>query len=134
NLLPYLTGQTTKSPREDFFYFSDDGLLTGLRYENWKFVFAEQRREGTLAVWAEPFTLLRIPKLFNLRMDPYERADTTSNTYWDWYIDHVFTLVPAQSYVGKYLQSFKEYPPRQKAATFTIDQVMEKLQTPVSGH
>jgi len=75
---------------------------------------------------------LRLPKLFNLRTDPYERADVTSNTYWDWYVDHAFLLLPAQSYVGKFLQSFKEFPPRQKAASFTIDQVMQSLQTPTS--
>jgi arylsulfatase len=103
-------------------------VLTGLRYDNWKFVFAEQRQPGTLQVWAEPFTVLRFPKIFNLRMDPYERADITSNTYWDWTIDHAFLFVPAQAYVGKFLESFKQFPPRQKAASFTIDQVMEQLQ------
>jgi arylsulfatase len=128
DFLPYLTGQAKTGPREDFFYFADDGMLTGLRYDNWKFVFAEQRQPGTLQVWAEPFTVLRFPKIFNLRMDPYERADITSNTYWDWTIDHAFLFVPAQAYVGKFLESFKQFPPRQKAASFTIDQVMEQLQ------
>jgi arylsulfatase A-like enzyme len=128
DFLPYLTGQTKTGPREDFFYFSDDGMLTGLRYDNWKLVFAEQRMPGTLQVWFEPYTILRAPKLFNLRNDPYERADITSNTYWDWYIDHAYLIVPAQAYVGKFLASFKEFPPRQKAASFTIDQVMERLQ------
>lgn len=132
NLLPYLTGQESKSPREEFFYFSDDGDLTGLRYDNWKLVFAEQRMPGTLQVWAEPYVYLRLPKLFNLRTDPYERADITSNTYWDWYIDHAFLIVPAQQYVGKFLATFKEYPPRQKAASFTIDQVLELLKTPAN--
>ena len=126
NFLPYFTGQEKKGPREDFFYFSDDGDLTGLRFDNWQFVFAEQRAPGTLQVWAEPFVRLRIPKLFNLRSDPYDRADLTSNTYWDWYLDHAFLLVPAQQYVGKFMATFKDYPPRQKAATFTIDQVLEK--------
>ncbi|MGZ8214216.1 MAG: sulfatase-like hydrolase/transferase [Methylosarcina sp.] len=128
NLLPYLTGQEPKSPRQEFFYFSDDGDLTGLRYDNWKFVFAEQREAGTLAVWREPYVHPRFPKLFNLRLDPYERADITSNTYWDWVLDHIFLFVPAQQYVGGYLASFKEFPPRQKAASFTIDQVLEQLQ------
>ena len=132
DFLPYLTGQTKTAPREDFFYFSDDGALVGLRYDNWKLVFAEQRERGTMGIWAEPFTVLRLPKLFNLRTDPYERADVTSNTYWDWYVDHAFLLLPAQSYVGKFLQSFKEFPPRQKAASFTIAQVMQSLQTPTS--
>jgi arylsulfatase len=128
DFLPYLTGQTKTGPREDFFYFSDDGALTGLRYDNWKVVFAEQRVPGTMQVWAEPFVQLRVPKIFNLRTDPYERADVTSNIYYDWLLDHVFLLVPAQAYVGKFLQSFKDFPPRQKAASFSIDQVMEKLQ------
>ncbi len=133
NQLPYLTGKEKKGPRDEFFYFSDDGNLTGLRYDNWKMVFAEQRERGTLQIWFEPYTLLRAPKLFNLRMDPYERADVTSNTYWDWLIDHAFLFVPAQGYVGKFLATFREFPPRQKAASFTIDQVLERLQTPAHG-
>jgi arylsulfatase len=132
NQLPYLTGQEPKSPREEFFYFSDDGDLTGLRYDNWKVVFAQQREQSTLAIWGEPFVKTRIPWLYNLRTDPYEKATMTSNTYWDWYLDHVFLLLPASDYVGKFMATFKEFPPRQKAASFTIDQVMEQLQTPVN--
>jgi arylsulfatase A-like enzyme len=128
NLLPYLTGEESKSPRVEFFYFSDDGDLLALRYDNWKLVFMEQRQTGTLQIWFEPFTALRAPKLFNLRTDPFERADVTSNTYWDWFMDHIFLLVPAQSIVGDFLGTFQEFPPRQKAASFTIDQAMEKLQ------
>jgi arylsulfatase len=127
NLAPYLTGQAQKSPRESFLYINDDQQVTGLRYDNWKFVFMEQRVEGTLRVWAEPFVTLRFPKLFNLRTDPYERADTTSNTYYDWVIDHAFTFVPAQAFVAQFLSSFKEYPQRQKAASFNLDEVMEKM-------
>lgn len=133
NLLPYLTGQEEKSPRKEFFYISDDGDLTGLRFDNWKFVFSEQRAPGTLRVWAEPLVNLRVPLIYNLRLDPYERADITSNTYYDWLLDHAFMLIPAQTYVGKYLATFKDYPPRQKAATFSIDQVMEKLKQPPAG-
>jgi arylsulfatase len=92
-------------------------------------VFLEQRVAGTLQVWFEPFVPLRVPKLFNLRTDPFERADVTSNTYWDWFMDHIFLVVPAQAIVGEFLQTFAEYPPRQKAASFTIDQVLEKLTT-----
>jgi arylsulfatase A-like enzyme len=132
NQLPYLTGQEPKSPREEFFYFSDDGDLTGLRYDNWKVVFAQQRAQGTLAVWGEPFVKTRIPWLYNLRTDPYEKATITSNTYWDWYLDHVYLLLPASNYVGKFMATFKEFPPRQKAASFTIDQVMELLQAPIN--
>jgi arylsulfatase len=132
NLLPYLTAQVQKSPREEFFYFSDDGDLTGLRYDNWKLVFAQQRAPGTLAVWGEPFVKTRIPWLYNLRTDPYEKATVTSNTYWDWYLDHAFLMLPTQKFVGDFLGTFKEFPPRQKAASFTIDQVMEQLKVPVS--
>jgi arylsulfatase A-like enzyme len=131
SLLPYLTGQESKSPRVSFFYFSDDGDLTGLRYDNWKVVFMEQRMAGTCAIWAEPFVRLRIPKIFNLRTDPFERADTTSNTYWDWMIDHAFLLIPAQKIVGDFLATFQAFPPRQKAASFTIDQVLGKLLTTI---
>jgi arylsulfatase len=127
DLVPYLTGMADRSPRESFIYCNDDQQVTGLRYDNWKLVFMEQRARGTLLVWAEPFTTLRVPKIFNLRTDPYERADVTSNTYYDWLIDHVFLLIPAQDYVGKFLMSFKDYPQRQKAASFNLDEVMEKL-------
>ena len=127
NLLPYLTGETNKSPRESFIYCNDDAQLVALRYDNWKLVFLEQRVEGTLRIWAEPFTHLRVPKIFNLRIDPYERADVTSNTYYDWLLDHVFLLVPAQQYVGNFLMTFKDYPPRQKAASFNLDDVMKNL-------
>lgn len=127
NLVPYLTGQSQKSPRESFFYINDDQQLTGLRYDNWKFVFMEQRAPGTMRVWSEPFVNLRVPKIFNLRTDPYERADVTSNTYYDWIFDHVFALVPAQAYVGEFLSTFKEYPQRQKAASFNMDEVMQKM-------
>jgi arylsulfatase len=127
NLLPYLTGQQAVSPRKEFFYFSDDGDLMAVRYDNWKLVFMEQRAQGTLQVWAEPFVRLRVPKFFNLRTDPYERADITSNTYYDWLLDHAFLAVPAQQIVGGFLATFKEFPPRQKAASFTVDQVMDKL-------
>jgi arylsulfatase len=128
NLLPLLTGEKEKSPRDEIFYFSDDGDLTALRYQDWKLIFMEQRVPGTFAVWAEPFIPLRVPLIFNLRRDPYERAQLTSNTYYDWMIDRAYLLVPAQTYVGKFLETFKEFPPRQKPASFSLDQVMEKLQ------
>lgn len=130
NFLPYLSGKETKAPRESFFYFSDDGDLTALRYDNWKLIFAEQRAQGTLRVWSEPFVKLRVPKIFNLRLDPYEKADITSNTYYDWLLNHAFILVPAQDYVANFLGSFKEFPPRQKAASFTVDQVLKTLESP----
>ena len=132
NQLPFLTGETDEDPRKEFFYFSDDGDLVALRYDNWKLVFMEQRVRGTLQVWFEPFVPLRVPKLFNLRTDPFERADQTSNTYWDWYMDRVFLVVPSQAIVGDFLQTFIEYPPRMKAASFTIDQVQAKLEAAIA--
>jgi arylsulfatase len=133
NLVPYLTGQASKSPREAFLYCNDDQQLVALRYDNWKLVFSEQRAAGTLRVWAEPFTTLRVPKMFNLRTDPYERADITSNTYYDWLIDHAFLLVPAQAYVARFVETFREFPPRQKAASFSVDAVMQKLKEGAGG-
>jgi arylsulfatase A-like enzyme len=130
NMLPRMNGEADEHPRKEFFYFSDDGDLTGLRYDNWKVVFAQQRSTGTLDVWSEPYTFTRMPWLFNLRTDPYERATLTSNTYWDWFIDRVFLLVPAQAYVAEYLKTFEEYPPRQEAASFTINKVIEQLTPP----
>ena len=132
NILPLLTGATDKSPRHEVFYFSDDGDLTALRYDDWKLVFMEQRVEATFQAWAEPFVPLRFPLLFNLRRDPYERAQVTSNTYYDWLLDRVYLMVPAQTYVGNFLTTFKEFPPSQKAASFSLDQVMEKLAQPDS--
>jgi arylsulfatase A-like enzyme len=127
NLVPYLTGQVEKSPRESFLYFSDEQQLVAMRYDNWKLVFMEQQTPGTMFIWANPFTNLRLPKMYNLRMDPYERADITSNTYWDWLIDHAFLLVPAQAYVGQFLATFKDYPQRQKADSFNLDVVLRKM-------
>ncbi len=134
NFLPYLTGKEKKGPREEVFYFSDDGELTALRYNDWKVLFMEQRATGTMDVWSNPFTPLRIPLILNLRRDPYEQATITSNTYYDLFLDHVFLLVPAQAYVGNFLGTFKDFPPRQKAASFSIDQVMEKLVTGGGSH
>jgi arylsulfatase len=130
NILPMLTGEAEKSGRHEIFYFSDDGDLTALRYDDWKLIFMEQKARGTFRVWMEPFVPLRVPLIENLRRDPYERAEITSNTYYDWMIDRAFLLVPAQAYVADFLSSFKDYPPRQKAASFSLDQVMEKMQTP----
>jgi arylsulfatase len=127
NLVPFLTGQVEKSPRDSFIYCTDEQQVDALRFDNWKLVFMEQRAPGTLRVWAEPFTTLRVPKMYNLRLDPYERADITSNTYYDWLFSHAFLLVPAQDYVGKFLMTFKDYPQRQKAASFNLDEVMNKL-------
>ena len=128
NQLAYLTGEADDSARKEFFYFNDDGQLVALRYENWKVVFSEQRAKGTLAIWAEPFTPLRVPKLFDLRSDPYERADVTSNSYYDWLIDRVYLLTPAQAYVADFLGTFRDFPPAQRPASFSIDQIQEGLE------
>jgi arylsulfatase A-like enzyme len=133
NLLPYLTGEAKKSPRQGFIYFDDDGDLVALRFDNWKIVFMEQRARGTMALWAEPFVPLRVPKLFNLRTDPFERADTTSNTYYDWLVDHIPQVLAAQAIVVPFLETFKEFPPRQKAASFTIDQALAKMSEAASA-
>lgn len=130
NFLPHLTGQEDKGPRDEIFYFSDDGDLTALRWRDWKMIFMEQKEYKTFRAWIEPFTPLRVPLIFNLRRDPYERAYQTSNTYYDWMLDRAYLLVPAQAYVGQFLATFQEFPPRQKAASFSLDQVMEQMTTP----
>ena len=132
NFLPYLTGKEDKGPRDEIFYFSDDGDLTALRYKDWKAIFMEQRAEATFQAWREPFVPLRVPLLVNLRRDPYERGMVTSNTYDDWFLDRVYLLMPAQAYVARFLETFQAFPPRQKAASFSLDQVMEKLAPPGS--
>jgi arylsulfatase len=134
NMLPLLTGETTRDPRESFLYLNDDAQLVAMRYDNWKIVFMEQRVKGTMQIWAEPFVTLRLPKIFNLRTDPYEMADVTSNTYWDWIFDHAFLLVPAQAYVGGFITTLKDFPPRQKAASFNLDEVMRKMQESGGGN
>ncbi len=133
NQLDYITGQVDESPRQHFFYVSDDGDITAIRFDNWKVMFLEQRAQGTLQVWAEPFTELRLPKIFNLRTDPFERADITSNTYWDWMIDRAWIVVPIQAYVAEMLQTFLEFPPRQEPASFNINQVMAKLEAGIGS-
>jgi arylsulfatase A-like enzyme len=133
NMLDFLTKKGVESPRKGLVYFDDDGNLVALRVENWKIVFLEQRCPGTLRVWAEPFTSLRLPKLFNLRTDPYERADITSNTYYDWLIDHAPQMNMGVAVVQPFLATFKDFPPRQKAASFTIDQALEKISQAAGG-
>jgi len=131
NITDALAGKSP-SPRHEFFYFNDDGSLVGLRYDQWKVVFAEQRAHG-FDVWQEPFVPLRLPKLFNLRSDPFETADHEGMDYERWRVEHVFMLMPAQEYVGKFLATFKEFPPSQKPGSFSIDQALEALQTGAQG-
>jgi arylsulfatase len=120
------------SPRHEFFYFNDDGSLVGLRYNQWKVVFAEQREHG-LNVWEEPFVPLRLPKLFNLRSDPFETADHEGMDYERWRVEHLFVMVPAQEYVGRFLATFKAFPPSQKPGSFSIDQALEALSAGRAG-
>ena len=129
NQLPYLTGQQPNGARKEFIYFNDDGDLVAMRYENWKVVFEEQRASGTMRIWAEPFTKLRVPKIFNLRADPFERADVTSNTYYDWLVsDGAAVIISGPAVVSRFLATFKEFPPSQRPSSFSIDQVMERVQ------
>jgi arylsulfatase A-like enzyme len=127
NLLPYLKGESKEWPHKEFLYWSDDGDLMAMRYENWKAVFAEQRADG-FKVWSEPLVKLRVPLLFNLRSDPFEKAQHESIYYNDWLVHRVFLLVPAQAFVARWISSFKDFPPRQKPASFSIDEVMQKLE------
>ena len=129
NQLAYLTAQQPNSARKEFIYFNDDGDVVAARIENWKIVFEEQRATGTLRIWAEPFTKLRVPKFFNLRSDPYERADVTSNTYYDWLMsDAAGVMIAGPTILGQFLTTFKEYPPSQRPSSFSIDQMVERMQ------
>jgi arylsulfatase len=113
-------------PRREFFYWTDDGNLAALRYDQYKVVFLEQNAHG-LEVWMQPFVQLRAPKLFNVRSDPFERGEYEAGAYDKWFIEHAFVFVPAQSIVGNYLKSFQEFPPRQRPGSFSVDQVMDVL-------
>ncbi|MGE8064767.1 arylsulfatase [Pseudomonas sp. NPDC089569] len=123
NQLDYLTGKANKSARSEFYYFNDDGELVSMRYDDWKVVFCEQRQPGGFKVWSEPFVCLRVPKLFNLRMDPYERADVVSDQYYDWLAKNDYLLFNATMKAAAFLQTFVDYPPSQRPASFSIDQV-----------
>ena len=133
NLLPYLTGETSESPRKLFVYISDDGDILAIRYDNWKVSFMEQRCKGTLQIWAEPFTPLRLPKVYNLRTDPYEFADVTSNSYYEWMLYHAYILYGAYAIADKFSATFKDFPPVQKPNTFTIDDALAKMAQASAG-
>ena len=132
NQLPLLAGQTQEGARKEFFYFNDDGQMVAMRYERWKVVFLEQRGVG-FGVWREPFVSLRVPKLFDLRMDPYERADDSSNTYNDWFIRRVYLLVPAQGMARQFLETFRDFPPRQRPDSFNLDGVLRQMEEAAGG-
>ena len=127
NMLPYLTGEVKESPRNSFFYISDDGDIMAIRMKDWKVVLMEQRAK-TLACWFEPFVSLRAPKIFNLRRDPFERADENSNTYWDFVISHAYLIYGMQALVAQQIEAFKQFPPRQKPASFNLDAVLRQLE------
>src|SRR5271157_33450 len=127
NMLPYLIGEAKESPRHFFFYISDDGDILAIRMQDWKVVLLEQRA-NQLACWFEPFVKLRAPKLFNLRRDPFERADESSNTYWDWLLSHTYVVYMMQGLVAAQIDAFRKFPPRQKPASFNLDAVMRTLQ------
>jgi arylsulfatase len=131
DFMPYLTGAAEAGPRREFLYFNDDGLLVGTRVGDWKTVFAEQRSHR-FDVWREPFVFLRTPKIFHLRRDPFERADTDSNMYNEWWVDRVPRLFEAQAVVTAFLGSLREFPPSQRPATFTIDQVFQQVMQQLS--
>jgi arylsulfatase len=132
NILPYLTGEVKESPRETFFYISDDGDILAIRHKDWKAVLMEQRAK-TLACWFEPFVHLRAAKIFNLRRDPFERADLNSNTYWDWVISHTYLIYGMQALVANEIDAFIKFPPRHEAASFNLDAVMKQLQESQKG-
>jgi arylsulfatase A-like enzyme len=133
NLLPHLTGEEEEGPRKLFMYISDDGDILAVRYDNWKVVFMEQRLQGTLGVWAEPFIALRLPKIFNLRTDPYEFADVTSNSYYEWFLYHAYILYGAWGIADQFAATFKDFPPVQKPNTFTIDDAVAKMAEAAAG-
>ena len=128
NMLPYFTGETDEGPRQEMFYFTDDGQLSALRYGQWKLMFSEQRAHS-FDVWQEPLVTLRVPKLFNLRRDPFERADHESIGYDTWRVERIYMLAPGAAYVGQFLATFQEFPPRQKPGSFNLDRVLESLET-----
>jgi arylsulfatase A-like enzyme len=126
-MLPYMTGEAKESPRKSLAYFSDDGELMAVRVGDYKLQFAVQRALQ-MNVWAaEPLVKLRVPHIFNLRRDPFERADFNSNTYWDWIVDHAPYLYLCQAVVAQHIESFAKFPPRQKPASFNLDEVLAQV-------
>ena len=126
NFLPYLTGEAKEGPRKEFIYLNDLSSPVGIRVGDWKLVYAENRAK-TMALWAEPFVTLRLPKLFHLRRDPFERADHNSNTYWDWYVDKAAQMYLGSAVMARFLMTFQEYPPSQRADSWSIDKMTEAL-------
>jgi arylsulfatase len=134
NLLPYWSGEVTEAPRREFLYWNDDGDLSALRYDQWKLIFLEQRAEGW-KVWSEPYVPLRKPLLENLLTDPFEKMHDVEvgANYEDWEFRRIYLLVPAQAYVAEWVQGFAEFPPRQEAASFSVDAVLASLEESGDG-
>ncbi|MBW1645538.1 MAG: arylsulfatase [Deltaproteobacteria bacterium] len=126
NILPLLAGEVQHSPRQEFFYFGDEGQFLGVRHGRWKFVFAEQKTPGGVSVWIDPFVYNRVPRIFDLRMDPFEKAET-ANVYDRWLTQHVFLIVPTQQVIGKFLRSFIEFPQRQKPASWNVQGMVQMM-------
>ena len=133
NQLDYLSGKAKESPRKEFWYVNDDGQIVAARLGDWKVVFLENRGQA-FGVWREPFTELRVPLLFNLRRDPFERAQHNSNTYNDWFMDHVFVIVPIQALAAKFLLTMKDYPPSQTPGSFNLTKIEEQLRSTMGAH
>ena len=132
NQLDYISGKTEESPRPSFMYVNDDGQIVAMRYNDWKAVFLENRGQA-FEVWREPFTELRVPLLFNLRRDPFEKAQHNSNTYNDWFLDRVFVLAPMQRVAGNFLMTMKEYPPSQTPGSFNLEGIQKKIEATMGG-
>jgi len=133
NMLDYLSGKVDQSPRHEFFYVNDDGQVVAIRYDAWKAVFLENRGQA-FEVWREPFTQLRVPLLFNLRRDPFEKAQHNSNTYNDWFLDRAFVLAPMQQLAGRFLMTMKDYPPSQTPGSFNLEKVQKQIEAALGGH
>ncbi len=132
NQLDYLSGKVKESPRKEFFYVNDDGQVVAIRYDDWKVVFLENRGEA-FGVWREPFTELRVPLIFNLRRDPFERAQHNANVYNDWFLSRAFVVVPLQQLAGKFLMSMKDYPPSQTPGSFNLEKVQKMIEAGAGG-
>jgi arylsulfatase A-like enzyme len=133
NMLDYLSGKTDESPRHEFWYVNDDGQIVAARYDDWKVVFLENRGKA-FGVWREPFVELRVPLLFNLRRDPFEKAQHNANIYEDWFLDHPFVIVPIQGLAAKFLQTMKDYPPSQSPGSFNLSKIENQLKNATGSH
>ena len=132
NQLDYITGKATESPRHEFMYVNDDGQIVAIRYDAWKAVFLENRGMA-FEVWREPFIELRVPLLFNLRRDPFEKAQHSANVYNDWFLQRVFLLVPMQQYAGNFLKTMVDYPPSQSPGSFNLEKIQKQIEASMGG-